>query len=216
MPVPGDGFPRSANTEVCVLGAGPAGIAVATRLSARGRDVLVLDVTARPVRWDGETFTGAIRGPLTELGCWDRFERARHVRGHERQSAWGGEPRVESSVFDPNGALWHVERERFDADLRAAAGGLGIEFASHRRLVGVRREAGRWRVELDGGREVRAGYPVDASGRRRALGRRLGSRIERHDLLIALTCRVARGQAPAGVRSMLVQSARGGAGAGGG
>lgn len=192
--------------EVCVLGAGPAGLAVASRLRKTGRDVLVLDRAAGPVRWGGETFTGAVRGPLAEIGCWERFEQAGHVQAYERQSAWGGDPLVESTMFRPDGALWHVERERFDADLRAAVAGQGAVIESYRKLDGVQKEPGRWRVALDHGREVWASYLVDATGRLRSLGRRLGARIERHDRLVGLACKVARDHATAEIRSMLLQA----------
>ncbi len=192
--------------EVCVLGAGPAGLAVASRLRERGRDVVVLDRAAGRVRWGGETFTGAIRGPLTEIGCWKRFEQAGHVTAYERQSAWGGDPNVESTVFRPNGALWHVDRQRFDADLRASVSGQGAAIESYRRLDGVQKEPGRWRVALDRGREVWASYLVDATGRLRTLGRRLGARIERHDRLVGLTAKVVRDCATVEIRSMLLEA----------
>ena len=90
--------------DVCVLGAGPAGLAAASRLVDHGRDVLILDRATAQSRWGGETFTGAIRGPLSELGCWEAFERAGHVAGYELQCAWGGEPRAENALFPAGGA----------------------------------------------------------------------------------------------------------------
>jgi flavin-dependent dehydrogenase len=191
---------------VCVLGAGPAGLAVASRLLEKGRDVLVLDRTTKRVPWGGETFTGAVRGPLAEIGCWETFEQAGHVPGYERQSAWGGEPHVESAVFQPSGALWHVDRDRFDDDLRATVSKRGAAVESYRKLETVRREPGKWRVAIDRGREVWASYLVDATGRLRTLGRRLGARIESHDRLLGLTAKVAREETTAEIRSMLIEA----------
>jgi flavin-dependent dehydrogenase len=199
-------MPVTSRFDVCVIGAGPAGLAAASRLADAGRGVVILDRPAARSRWGGETFTGAIRGPLSELGCWEAFERAGHVAGYERQCAWGGEPRGENALFTPEGPLWHVDRDRFDADLRCAVHKRGAVFGSYRKLESVRRDGGRWRVALDCGRVVEAAYLVDATGRTRALGRRLGARIESHDRLVALTARVARDRAVAGVRSMLLQA----------
>lgn len=195
----------STEHEVCVFGAGPAGLAVAARLLQHGRDVCVLDRPARARPWGGESFSGAIRGPMIALGFWDRFERAAHVQGFERQSAWGGEPWAESTVFRPAGALWHVDRDRFDDDLRTAVRERADIVTPYRRLDAVRREAGRWRVSLDGTTEVVARYLVDATGRLRALGHRLGGRIETHDRLLGLTSRV-RWDGVAEIRSMMLEA----------
>jgi flavin-dependent dehydrogenase len=192
--------------EVCVFGAGPAGLSVAARLLEQGRDVLVLDRPRKVKPWGGESFSGAIRGPLVALGFWDGFERAAHVQGYERQSAWGGEPWAESSMFQPSGAMWHVDRDRFDDDLRAQLRERADVLVSYRSLDSVRREAGKWRVSLDGTTEVVARFLVDATGRLRALGHRLGARIERHDRLLGLTARVSRDDTAAEVRSMLIEA----------
>ena len=192
--------------DVCVLGAGPAALAVASRLVDDGRNVLILDrATARP-RWGGETFTGAIRGPLSELGCWEAFQRAGHIAGYERQCAWGGEPRAENALFQPEGPMWHVDRGRFDADLRCAVRTRGVVFESYRRLESVQSDNGYWGVALGCGRVVQARFLVDATGRRRTLSRRLGARVAFHDRLVGLTARVTRNQAAAGIRSMLLQA----------
>jgi flavin-dependent dehydrogenase len=192
--------------DVCVLGAGPAGLAAASRLVDHGREVLILDRATARSRWGGETFTGAIRGPLSELGCWEAFERAGHVAGYELQCAWGGEPRAENALFQPEGPRWHVDRDRFDADLRCAVHQRGAVFDRYRKLESVRSENGCWSVALGRGRVVGARYLVDATGRQRTLSRRLGARIESHDRLVGLTARVARHQATAELRSMLLQA----------
>jgi flavin-dependent dehydrogenase len=189
-----------------VIGPGPAGLAAAARLIECGRDVLILDrATARP-RWGGETLTGAIRGPLGELGCWEVFERAGHVVGYERQCAWGGEPHAENAVFRPEGPLWHVDRDRFDADLRSAVRERGADFRNYSKLESLRLENGYWTLTLGHGPYVRARYLVDATGRQRFLSRRLGARIEAHDRLVGLTARLGRDQATAEIRSMVLQS----------
>ena len=192
--------------EVCVFGGGPAGLAVASRLLERGRDVRVLDRPPQTKPWGGESFTGAIRAPLLALGCWEAFQNAGHKQGFERESAWGGEMQAESAIFQPHGPLWHVDRDRFDDDLRAALSARADIFLPYRKLDSVRREAGKWRLVLDGAAEVSAKYLVDATGRARALARRLEARIESHDRLIALTSAVPRGASAADIRSMRIEA----------
>jgi flavin-dependent dehydrogenase len=199
-------MPGGSQCDVCVIGAGPAGLAVASRLTERGREVRILERKSGRSGWGGETFTGAIRGPLGELGCWETFERAGHVLGYERQSAWGGEPRAENALFSPQGPLWHVDRDRFDADLREAVRRRGTRFESYGKLESIQLENGRWSVKVGEGRIFRARYLVDATGRRRTVSRRLGARIESHDRLIGLAARVTRAEALSEVGSMLLQA----------
>jgi flavin-dependent dehydrogenase len=192
--------------DACVFGAGPAAVAVSARLLALGHDVAVLErpQTIRP--WGGESFSGAIRGPLTTLGLWDEFTAAGHIRGYERQVAWGGEPWSESSIVHPTGHLWHVDRDRFDHDLREAVRRQGNIFIFYRELHEIERRSETWRLVLDEGKELAARYLVDATGRSRALAKRLGAKIAAHDRLIGLTSAVGPG-CSFEVSTLLIQSA---------
>jgi flavin-dependent dehydrogenase len=192
--------------QVCIFGAGPAGLAASARLLDCGRDVVVFERAPMVKPWGGESFTGAIRAPLKTLGMWDVFRRAGHVEGHERQWAWGGEPQVESAIFEPHGALWHVDRDRFDGDLRLAVHQRGGLFHAYRRLDSVTKLAGKWQIKLDSQYECTADFIVDATGRTRALARRLDARVVSHDHLIALTAAVPREESDIAIRSMLVAS----------
>jgi flavin-dependent dehydrogenase len=192
--------------DVCVFGAGPAGIAVATKLAATGVSVLLLERPLPKKPWGGESFSGAIRTPLRALGCWEQFENAGHRRGYERQSAWGSEPRAESSIFRVDGPFWHVDRKRFDDDLRPAAFARGIPLLSYRRLDSVIRESDSWRLVLDVETRIRARYLVDATGRSRALARRLHARIESHDRLIGLCSAVSRREDGVEIRCMMLEA----------
>jgi flavin-dependent dehydrogenase len=154
----------------------------------------------------GESFTGAIRALLLALGCWEAFEKAGHTRGHGRESAWGGEPQSETSMLQPYGPLWHVDRDRFDEDLRSAVLRRGDILLTYRKLGFITRESVRWRLVLDGETELSAKYLVDATGRSRALARRLNARIKSHDRLLGLTASVSREETPARIRSMLIEA----------
>jgi flavin-dependent dehydrogenase len=179
--------------DVCVFGAGPAGVATAIRLAGAGARVAILDRAVGDPQWVGETFSGAIRAPLAELGLWDGFLGAGHVRGYEMRSAWGGaEMQARSAVFDPEGARWHVDRARFDRDLRDAALRRGCALRLYAQLGAVRHDGSSWHLALGGDvPSVRARFLVDATGRRCALGRRLGARHTRFDTLVALVARAA-------------------------
>jgi flavin-dependent dehydrogenase len=143
---------------------------------------------------------------LVALGFWEAFKRAGHVPGYERQCAWGGEPQADDSILQPHGPLWHVDRDRFNDDLQATIRQRADIFLPYQTLGPIRRELGKWRLSLDGGTMASAKYLVDATGRQRALARRLGGRVERHDRLLGLTTSVAREESPIKLRSMLIQA----------
>jgi flavin-dependent dehydrogenase len=192
--------------DVCVFGSGPAGLAVAARLLERGHDAVILDCPPRERPWGGESFTGAIRAPLEALGAWDAFERAGHTRGFELQSAWGGELTAESSILRAFGPMWHVDRERFDRDLRSVVVRRPGMLHSYRRLASISRESGSWRLVLDGEREIHARFLVDATGRSRALARRLNATIAFDDRLLGLCVAVSREESDPGIRSMILEA----------
>ena len=151
--------------DVCVFGLGAAGAATAARLADLGVAVVVLERPPARKPWGGESFTGTIREPLTVLGVWERFCAAGHVAGYERRSAWG-EAGTTDSIFNPYGNAWHVDRDRFDADLRAAVAERGIPFRRYASLDSLQRDGGWWHVALAGRSTIAARSPADwACGR---------------------------------------------------
>lgn len=190
--------------DVCVFGLGPAGAATAARLADSGVAAVVLERPAARKPWGGESFTGAIREPLSALGVWERFCAAGHVAGYVQRSAWG-EAGTADSIFNPYGNAWHVDRDRFDADLRAAIAERGIPLRRYASLDSLQRDGGWWHVALDGRSAIAARYLVDATGRTGALARRLGARPRIYDRLVALTALVPRN--PAFDHAMVISTA---------
>jgi flavin-dependent dehydrogenase len=119
-----------------VFGAGPAGTSVAMRLADLGVAAIVLDRPPKTKPWGGESFTGAIRQPLSALGLWEDFRAAGYVAGYEQRTAWGAGSWIQSTIFRHHGNLWHVDRNRFDNDLREAVRQRGISILAYRSLRG--------------------------------------------------------------------------------
>ena len=176
----------------------------APRLADLSLAAIVLDRPAARKPWGGESFTGAIRVPLMTLGLWERFCAAGHVAGYEQRSAWG-ETGIADSIFNPHGHSWHVDRDRFDDDLRAAVQQRGVPVLPHASLDSIERDGDGWRIARDGGGGIAARYLVDATGRAGAIARRLGARPQLHDRLVALTARVPRN--PAFDHAMVISTA---------
>ena len=194
-------------TDVCIFGAGPAAVATAIRLADHRLAVTMLERSMRGPAWVGETFAGGIRAPLSTLGLWDDFCGAHHVSGYEIRSAWGARASVASStLYTPYGPAWHVDRERFNRDLVRAAVARGCTLRVYRTLGGVARCGDGWALRIDGDAPLTARVLVDATGRCRALGRRLGARRRRIDTLVAVVQRVARHPDPAYGHAIVVET----------
>jgi flavin-dependent dehydrogenase len=150
--------------EVIVLGAGPAGSAVARRLAASGICVALIGMTQR-AGWEGvsdrsrlllaeegvEHGRDLLTGPLVRRGRWaDRL-----VEGRE----------------------WLVERARLASLLRdrAVSAGAEVRVAA---VTGVARTSDEWRVVTRGGDLLTAPVLIEARGRR--------GRARRGPLLLAI------------------------------
>ena len=126
---------------------------------------------------------------------WTTFCVAGHVPGYEFRSIWGSpEPSASEAFFRPYGHNWHVDRARFDDDLRQALTAPGGIIRRYGKLVDVRQTGDAWDIVVDDGKILHARFLVDATGRSRALGRRLGATRRHFDQLVALVARVPRNQ----------------------
>jgi flavin-dependent dehydrogenase len=130
---------------------------------------------------------GAIRtlAALNLLHELERVEIARPCLGIIRQ--WGDSPERDDFLRAAGAKGWIVDREAFDELLAGRACNAGARWL-HARLVDLSGVAGAWQLHLrdqSGSRLVRAGFVVDASGRARAVGRRLGAAAQRTAQLIA-------------------------------
>jgi len=180
--------------DAAIVGSGPAGSVAAMVLARAGRRVVLLDdlasVRAAGARKVGESLPGAARPLLRDLGLEDVVAQAGHLPLHGTLSAWGSS-RLDTrdALSCPNGAGWHLDRLRFDADIRATAIDAG---AVHHeaRVATVESAPQGWRVHSrhpdDGASEHHARWVIDGTGRRAAIARAAGISRARDDRLVAL------------------------------
>lgn len=176
--------------DAIIVGAGPAGSALACRLSPQRR-VLLLDRAQRrsaTMPRIGESLPGAARVLLQRCGALQRFLAAGHAERGATVSQWDGEtPLWFDHLRDPAGAGWHLDRARFDADLRACAVAAGATLIDDGGPVRAARDGGSWQVMAENsGTRHRAPLLVDASGRHAAIARQLGVRRRVEDELVCL------------------------------
>ena len=184
--------------DAIIVGAGPAGSALAQRLRPRCR-VLLLDrpqATAAEAVRVGESLPGAARMLLRRLGIYDHFLAQGHVERGASVSQWDSDrPVWFDPIRDPHGMGWHLDRPRFDAGLRETAIAAGASLIDNVRHLKASHQDGRWRVDLECLEQVgmapalqshQAPVLVDATGRGATVARQLGLVRRGQDRLICL------------------------------
>ncbi|HEX8093701.1 NAD(P)/FAD-dependent oxidoreductase [Jatrophihabitans sp.] len=176
-------------SDLLIIGAGPAGSAAALRARALGLRVVLLADQGRPPGVV-ESLPPAGRRLLVDLGCWQSFVDSKPTPSRGVRSVWGSSHPVErSSIRDPDGPGWHLDRAVFDAFLQAQAIRAGAELR-HGRLRSVRLRSVRQGDELiecadAAGNVLTSRFLLDASGRSAAAAGRLGARRRYDDAAVA-------------------------------
>lgn len=161
--------------DVCVVGGGPAGAALALRLAQFGRSVAIVEKTLFPRRHVGESLTSGLMPLLDTLGLRSEIESADFLRSDSATVCWAGEHRR----IRVHGGGLQVDRALFDQILlRAACAMPQVSLYQPSRIVDLAFRGGLWLIRLNTGETLRSRYLADAAGRARILGgikRRLGS-----------------------------------------
>lgn len=182
--------------DVLVVGAGPAGAAVAGQLAGHCR-VALIGRAVQAGRAIGETLPAAARVILSDLGVWDAFTAQGHRPAWSRRSLWGSSEVIfQDALFDPQGAGWHLDRARFDAMLLEAARSRGVPCLVPATLRSLQRQPPgapmRWRCLIDraqgdpahGPLELSCRIVVDATGRAARVARQAGAQVRRDGRLV--------------------------------
>src|SRR5262249_36006507 len=183
------------DTQVVIVGGGPAGSVTAMVLARAGRRVLLVEESVGEADRVGEAIPPAARPLLRRLGLLERLPAAGHLPCYGNRSVWGSdEPYSTDFILDPNGHGWHLDRRRFDAMLRDAARSAGAEVLRGLRPSEATRDGvGCWRIGLRGDREaettVGCDWLVGATGRRAPMAAPPGAPRRRDDGLVAFHAR---------------------------
>ncbi len=164
--------------DVALIGAGPAGAALAIHLCKLGRSVAIVEKEAFPRYHIGEALTGECVALIDELGLRDHLENSGY-QSRRGATVSGASARAQfwvpvEAVGQDNKRVatisWHVRREEFDKALLDRAMELGAMHVSGT-CRDVIRDAGRVTgitVDVDGGerRAIRSHYVADCSGQK--------------------------------------------------
>lgn len=170
--------------RIAILGAGPAGSALAAMLARQGIRTLVFDDEKRPELLVGESLIPAIVAILQRMGIEERVAAIAQFKPgasfiHHRGT------RMDFNFMSVKGRLptyaYNVPRPKFDDVLKDFAKELGVTFVKHRASL-VAHPGGSPELELDdaalaagGWRDGdRPAFIVDAGGRARMSAKLLG------------------------------------------
>jgi len=166
--------------EILVVGAGPAGSALATALGRAGRDVLLVEARRHPrTKTCAEYASPRIAEELARLGSSAAEWQLSAVPLRGMQVIVGGES-FGLRYADHGGerAAWGLDRRAFDARLATQAGEAGAVVAERvafrRPLMADGRVTGAVLHDSGGTHEVRARWVVGADGARSRVAGSLG------------------------------------------
>jgi flavin-dependent dehydrogenase len=189
-------------TDVAVIGAGPAGAAAALNLAPH-RSVLLVERRTEASDRIGESLPAAAGRLLRDMGLWEAFLAEGHAPCYANRSVWGDVTPVEQdSLRNPDGHGWHLHRARFEQGLRAAAIARGAAFLAPAHPLSLERRDGAWELRLDvrgSTLPVRARILIDAGGRSSKLLRMFGARRTARDKLVCGWIHGLSGASPAGI-----------------
>lgn len=177
-----------ADSDVLILGAGPAGCAAATILAGHGHRVRVIEREKFPRYHIGESMIPFTNLPLQRLGLTGRMERSAFVRKFSVQFVQpNGRASQPFYFFTRYGTevaqTWQVVRSEFDQMLMDHARSKGAEVLEEVEVIRLVQEGHRVvgaevRDREGAERPLRAAMTIDATGKESFGAVRLGWRVK--------------------------------------
>lgn len=159
-------------TEICVIGGGPAGAVAALRMAQLGRQVCLLERAEFPRPHIGESLPASIWPILRVLDLEEDVKAAQFLRSTGSVLLWGGDFERRGDSGEKPALL--VDRGQFDGLLLNAARKAGVRVLQPARAYRPRRSSEGWEIPVltsQGQGRVFAGVVVDAAGKQAGMGR---------------------------------------------
>lgn len=154
-------------TEVCVVGGGPAGSSIARRLALLGHDVCLVEQATFPRPHIGESLPPSIIRVFELLGVRSRIEAAGFLRSNRARVRWSSNSNSWDSHSGESG--FQVDRGQFDQLLLETAQEVGVRVLQPARASRPQHQGqNRWLVPIrlnDCQYTIKVRFLVDATGK---------------------------------------------------
>ena len=180
------------DSEVIIIGGGPAGAATALTLAARGVFCLVVEAAVGKNKV-GEVIAPNFKPLLRKLGIEQLIAKSVcHFPAYGDRCIWGNEqPFDRLFITQTNNQGWHLDRVDFEQKLSQLAVRRGATWLERCQFLAAKSNNTGWQVSLQyrgKKRLVKTKFLVDATGRTSKLSRSLGAIGKDYDRLIGLAC----------------------------
>ncbi|WP_074406125.1 MULTISPECIES: NAD(P)/FAD-dependent oxidoreductase [Aquimarina] len=180
--------------QVIIVGGGPAGIATALTLSARGISNCVIEAQQTPIRKFGEAIPPNAKPLLKKLGIFHLVENDNHTVYYGNKSCWGSNTLEQKEFINwVYGHGFLLDRLYFETQLRTHLKNNGGHFLAGYKLRKVICDRSGIKVSIDNGKTtstLKATYIVDATGRKASVCNQLGIVKDTLDTQFAITFKV--------------------------
>lgn len=206
----GEAASGATESDVAIVGGGPAGLAAGLTLLKRpGTRVTLIDAAGFDAPRIGESLSPGVRELLRYLGVWAAVQGSQSLDLFANRAAWGSaEPTALDFMMTVHGSGWALDRLAFDRMLAEAFVARGGRLIAPARCREIGRVPGRgWHLRLrtsEGERDLYGRYLIDASGRSGTVARRTGAERRAADALVGV-CRTGRCAGPI-EQSLLVET----------
>lgn len=182
------------NTDVLIIGGGPAGAAAALSLvNYSNNSVALVEKSDFNTTRVGEQVSASIFDLLNYLKLnKEDFEASSFMPAYANKAYWGSnQVSTTQSIFTMEEATYQIDREKFDLKLIEVAAERGVTvFPRTKCLQYQQLEDKSWRVSVmhatEGKFTIHANYLLDASGRSGNVGRQVGVLSKKHDNLMGV------------------------------
>ncbi len=183
------------NTDVLIVGGGPAGAAAAISLLTYGKDlsVTIIEQSDLDQRRVGEHVSAGIFGLLDYLQLKrDDFGPDCFVPTYGNTSYWGiDQPVLRDSIFTTEAASYQLDRMQFDLTLLQHVSDKGGHIFPRTKCTHyTQQDDGRWRLRLQhpelGSFGMGARFLIDATGRQATVCRQIGVDTKKADQLMGV------------------------------
>ncbi|WP_046756813.1 NAD(P)/FAD-dependent oxidoreductase [Kordia jejudonensis] len=177
--------------QVLIIGGGPAGIATAITLHARGIRCCVVEAHASPVRKSGEAIPPNAKPLLKQLGIETLVQHEKHKVYYGNKSCWGSN-QLEQKEFisDRLGHGFLLDRLYFETQLQALYQATNQDFYKGFKLKKVVSDNDKIVATIENDSEtitLQSQFIIDASGRKASVCRHLDVQKENLDSQFAIT-----------------------------